>query len=277
MPDLMCLYWTSSGVYPGEGDTSRFPFVDRVREASRAGFKGIGIWHTDLEDTARRLGLKEMRRVLDDHGIRFLEVEFLTDWFLDGEKKRLSDRRRELLLEASTALGAHHVKVGDFDSTPCGLPRLVEAFAELCAEAARAGATIGFEPMPSSMIHALPDCIRMVEEAGAPNGGLCLDISHMTNLGISSEDIRRIPGRRLVCVELNDATLPGSPRHDPARVRRFCGEGDLDIRGFIRAVQDAGYRGPWAVEVFSPELARLPLAQLCERAYVTTAAQFAAG
>ena len=274
MPDLMCLYWTTSGVFPGEGDTSRFSFADRVREAARAGFKGIGIWHTDLEATARKLGFKEMRRILEDHGLRYLEVEFLTDWFVDGEKKRESDKRKQLLLEASAALGAHHVKVGDFDCTPCELPRLVEEFAALCADAARVGATVAFEPMPSSMIHSLPDCLRMVEEAAAPNGGLALDISHMTNLGISTGDIRRIPRGRLVCVELNDTTLPGSPRHDPARVRRFCGEGELDIRGFIRAVQDAGYRGPWAVEVFSPELARLPLPDLSERAYQTTAAQF---
>jgi hypothetical protein len=47
--ELMCLYWTTAGVFPGQGEISRFDFRDRVEAAARAGFKGIGIWHTDLE------------------------------------------------------------------------------------------------------------------------------------------------------------------------------------------------------------------------------------
>jgi hypothetical protein len=47
--ELMNLYWTTAGVFPGCGEISRFDFKDRVQAAARTGFKGIGIWHTDLE------------------------------------------------------------------------------------------------------------------------------------------------------------------------------------------------------------------------------------
>ncbi len=47
--ELMSLFWTTAGVFPGRGEISRFDFKDRVQAAARAGFKGIGIWHTDLE------------------------------------------------------------------------------------------------------------------------------------------------------------------------------------------------------------------------------------
>jgi sugar phosphate isomerase/epimerase len=124
------------------------------------------------------------------------------------------------------------------------------------------------------MIDNLKDSLTMVESAGAKNGGLVLDIVHVVNLGITYEEISDIPLQYLINVELNDGTLPGSPRHDPSRARRFCGEGEFDIRGFIRCINTMGYTGPWAVEVFSEELVGLSLEALNTRAFQTTMAQF---
>jgi sugar phosphate isomerase/epimerase len=272
--ELMTLYWTTAGVFPGAGEISRFDFKDRVETAARAGFTGIGIWHTDLEHVVQQRPLKEMKTLLDDNGIRHVELEFLTDWFLQGARKAESDSRKRRLLEASEALQAKHVKVGDFYNSACPMPRIVEAFAALCKDAANHGATIGFEFMASAMIDNLHDALAMVEAAGAANGGVIVDIVHVVNLGIAYEEIRRIPAHALINVELNDGTLPGSPRHDPSRARRLCGDGEFDIKGFIASVRDTGYTGPWAVEVFSQELTGLSLYELNERAFATTLAQF---
>lgn len=273
--ELMSLFWTTAGIYPMTAEISPFDFRDRVEAAARAGFKGIGIWHSDLEYTLQRRTLPEMKSILDDNGMKYLELEFLTDWFLDGEKKAASDRRKRLLLEANAALGAHHVKVGDFDRTVTPMPRLIEAFATLCKEAEDYGATIAFEFMASSMLNNLKDARTMVESAGAKNGGLAIDIVHVENLGITHAEIAAVPLQHLISVELNDGALPGSPLYDPARARRYCGEGDFDIRGFIAAVRQTGYTNPWAVEVISAELTGLPLDELNTRAYDTTIAQFA--
>jgi sugar phosphate isomerase/epimerase len=272
--DLMTLYWTIAGIFPGVAEISRFDFKDRVEAAAKAGFKGIGIWHTDLEHIQCHRTLKEMKAILDDNGIEHLELEFLTDWFLDGARKAESDSRKRRLLEASAALGAKHIKVGDFYSSACPMPRIIESFAALCTQAEEYGATIGFEFMASAMLNNLQDSLAMVEAAGAKNGGLILDIVHVVNLGITYDQISAIPLQYLINVELNDGALPGSPRHDPSRARRFCGEGDFDIKGFIQCIGDMGYFGPWAVEVFSQELIGLPLEELNARAYDTTIAQF---
>ena len=272
--ELMNLFWTTSGIFPGHGEISPYDFKDRVEAAARAGFKGIGIWHTDLEHITLHRPLKEIKMILDDNGMKHLELEFLTDWFLEGGRKEESDSRKRRLLEASAALGAKHVKVGDFYRSVCPMPRLIEAFAALCSEAAGYGATIGFEMMASSMINNLKDAVSMVVAAGASNGGIILDIVHVANLGITYEEISRIPLQYLVNIELNDGALPGSPLYDPSRVRRFCGEGDFDIRGLIACAQKMGYTGPWAVEVMSDELAQIPLDELSRRAFTTTMAQF---
>ena len=271
---LMTLFWTTSGVFPGDGEMSRFDFKDRVEAAARAGFKGIGLWHTDLEHVMLHRSLKEMKMILDDNDMRYVELEFLTDWFLDGARKAESDSRKRRLLQASAALNAKHVKIGDFYNCTIPMPQVVEAFASLCREAEDYGATIGFEVMGASMINNLPGAIELVETAGAKNGGIILDILQVVNLGMSYDDIRRIPLPHLIGIELNDGTLPGSPRYDPSRARRYCGEGEYDIQGLIRCAQDMGFSGPWAVEVMSKELAVLPLDELNARAYSTTMAQF---
>jgi sugar phosphate isomerase/epimerase len=272
--ELMNLYWTTSGMYPGDGEISRYDFKDRVEAAAKAGFIGIGLWHTDLEHCMLHRSLKEMKSILDDNGIKHVELEFLTDWFVSGYRKEESDSRKKRLLEASQALNAKHVKIGDFYNSSCPMPHIMESFAKLCAEAQNYGATIGFELMGCSMLNTLKDALAMVEAVGARNGGLILDIVQVMNLGITGEQLRRIPLKYLVNVELNDGTLPGSPNHDPSAGRRFCGEGEFDIKGFINCIRGIGYTGPWAVEVMSTELAVLPLDELNARAFKTTIAEF---
>jgi sugar phosphate isomerase/epimerase len=274
--ELMDLFWTTAGIFPGTGEVSRFDFKDRVEAAARAGFTGIGLWHTDLDVILQQRTLHDMKRILDENGIHHVELEFLTDWFLTDARKTESDRQKRQLLQASEALQAKHIKIGDFHNTVCPMPRIIEAFAALCTEAEAYGATIGFEFMASAMIDNLTDARTLVETAGAKNGGLILDIVHVVNLGISYEEISRIPVQYVINVELNDGTLPGSPRHDPSRARRFCGEGEFDITGFITCVTNMGYSGPWAVEVFSNELVGLSLEELNTRAFTTTMAQFEA-
>jgi sugar phosphate isomerase/epimerase len=270
---LMNLYWTTSGVFGGS-EISRFDFKDRVEAAARAGFKGIGIWHTDLEHIMLHRNLREMKMIIDDNGMEYVELEFLTDWFLDGARKAESDNRKKRLFEASEALHAKHVKVGDFYNSPCPMPQIVESFAALCSEAENYGATIGFEIMGCAMIDNIRDALNMVKTAGVKNGGIILDIYQVAHLGMSYEEISGIPLKYLTNIELNDGTLPGSPNHDPSRERRFCGEGDYDIKGFINCIKNMGYIGPWAVEVMSAELAILPLEELCTRAFTTSMAQF---
>lgn len=255
---------------------ARSIFATRVESAARAGFTGFGIWHADLAHVLRARPLTEMKQILDDNGIEYLELEFLTDWFLDGERKRQSDICKKMLLDAAEALRAHHVKVGDFYQETVPMPRLIEAFAELCAEAAERGTRVGFELMPFAMIQTLEDSLRLVEGAGASNGGICLDTWHIVKLKIPYDELRRIPSQYITSVELNDGTFEcsWSLQEDTVNHRRLCGEGEFDVKGFIAAMQDAGYRGAWGIEVLSEELRKWPLERLTTGAFETTMAQF---
>jgi len=275
--ELLASYWTISGGLPHtDREYSPYDFKDRVESASRAGFRGFGIWHADLDHVREKYSLREMKQILDDNGIRHVELEFLGDWFLDGERKKQSDIRKQELFEAAEVLRAYHVKVGDFFQEKCTPERLVESFADLCREAADHGTKIGFELMPFAMIRTLPESLAMVQGAGQPNGGIAFDMWHFAKLGISNEDVSRVPQQYIVSVELNDGTFhcPWSLHEDTINHRRFCGEGEFDVKGFIQSLRKAGYQGPWGIEVLSEEWRNRPLNDVVTHAFSTTIAQF---
>ncbi len=275
--ELLASYWTISGGVPHtDREYSPFDFKDRVESAAKAGFKGFGIWHSDLDHVLEKRSLKEMKQILDDNGLKHIEIEFLTDWFLDGERKKKSDAQRARLLKAAEVLQARHVKVGDFFKEKTPMPRLIESFRALCADAAEHGTRIGFELMPFAMIDTLKETLEMVEGAGAKNGGICLDLWHIVKLGIPYEEVARVPQKYVVSIEINDGTFkcPWSLHEDTINHRRLCGEGEFDVKGFVSIMRKAGYAGAWGIEVLSEELRKKPLAELTARSFKTTMAQF---
>ena len=284
-PELMALYWTVSGpveIHKGR-EWSLFDWRDRCAEAAKVGFAGLGLWHADVSHQLETRSLDEMAKIFRDAGLKYLEVEFLWEFFVpQGQPARAdSDRLRKQLFETAVAFDAHHIKVGNIPETPCELDRLIEEYAALCDDAAQhTHAKVAYEIIPfDPNVHTLEDGLRLVTEAARPNGGLAIDTWHMGKLRIAPEELKRIPGEYLAWVELSDGPVEYMP--DPIdeviNHRRLPGEGEFDIPGYIEACQEAGYGGPWGVEVLSAELRNLPMEEAFQRAYETTAAQFRAG
>jgi sugar phosphate isomerase/epimerase len=278
--ELIASYWTLAGGAEPHTDHeySVFDFKNRVEACAKVGFRGVGIWHADLVHTLKRHSLKEIKRILDDNGMKHIELEFLGDWFLTGEKKMQSDLVKRDLLTAAEALGARHIKVGDFFHTDTPMPQVIDSFAALCKDAAAHGTKVVYELMPFAMIDTLPDTLTMLKGAGQKNGGIIFDLWHLVKMGVPYEEIGSFPLEYFFGVEINDGTFtaPWSLHEDTINHRRLCGEGEFDIRGFLDQVVKAGYRGPIGVEVLNQELRNRPLDELASRSFNTTAAQFSA-
>jgi sugar phosphate isomerase/epimerase len=276
--ELLGSYWTLAG--PAEPHTdheySPWDFKDRVEAAAGAGFKGMGIWHADLDHTLKKRSLKEMKQILSDNGIKHIELEFLGGWFLDGDEKKASDVERKKLLEAAEVLGAHHVKVGHFFKTQATMEKMIESFTALCTDGANHGTRIGFEMMPFCDIDSVDKALELVDGAGAKNGGICLDLWHIDKLKIPHQKVASIPQKYITSIEINDGTFecPWSLHEDTINHRQLCGEGEFDVKGFVAALLKAGYNGPWGIEVLNAELRKKNLDQIVTSAYNTTRAQF---
>lgn len=282
--ELIASYWTIAGdVYPiAPSEISPFPFEKRVEVAARAGYRGLGLLHADLMAVSNRLGHSEMRRILDANGIYHVELEFLSDWYAQGRARTESDMVRKDLLEAAEALSARCIKIApsidepSLDNVALDMPRMIESFAALSREAAKYGTSIALEIMPFSNIRTLSAALELVSTDPQPNGGLYLDIWHMARGGIDYSEVAKIPKQFIKAVELDDADrdVVGTLWDDTRFHRRLCGEGALDIPAFLKATREAGYWGPYAVEIISQEHRRLSLGEEARRSFETTMAQF---
>jgi len=104
--------------------------------------------------------------------------------------------------------------------------------------------------------------------------GRCIvfDLWHLVKLSIPYEEVRQTALKWIVELELNDGTFtaPWSLHEDTINHRRFCGEGEFDVKGFVECIRKKGYAGPWGIEVLSEELRCLPLEVATTQAFQTT-------
>jgi sugar phosphate isomerase/epimerase len=279
LPDLIASYWTVAGdvvpLGPPAEEASPWDLRDRAAAAAAAGFRGMGLMHSDLQQILTRYRPAEVRAILADHDIRHLEFEFVTGWLEDGAAGQAATAMLDDLLAASAELGARHIKIGpDMNAHEWPLPHMVERFAALCARARAAGTAVALEIMPWSNLRTIDQGLAVVAGADAPNGGLLLDIWHLARGGVPYADIRKIPVALIQHVELDDAdaAVTGTLIEDTLDRRRLCGHGALDVPAFLREIRRVGYAGPMGVEILSIEHRRRPLAEAAVVAFDSTLA-----
>jgi sugar phosphate isomerase/epimerase len=282
-PALIATCWTSAGDAAPlrEDETSPVPLAGRITAIAETGWQGIGLVHADLLAARDTIGYVELSRMIREAGIGIVEVEFLNDWWTTGEERAVSDLVRAELFEAATALDAHHIKVGaGLAEDPLPLATIASAFRDLADEAADAGVRLALEATPFSHLRTTPEAVEVVTSSDSPAAGLMIDIWHTHKTGLSHDDLWKIlPIERVVSVEVDDGFDRTNDTifdvvDDTINHRTYCGRGDFDAATFIRRALDAGYQGPWGVEIISDEHRRTPVLDGLRTARSTTLDSF---
>jgi sugar phosphate isomerase/epimerase len=282
-PALIATCWTSAGdAAPLRDDeTSPVPLAQRITAIAETGWQGIGLVHADLIAARDTIGYAELSRMIRDAGIGIVEVEFLNDWWTTGEERAISDLLRAELFEAATALGACHIKVGaGLAEEPLPLGVMVSAFRGLADEAADAGVRLALEATPFSHLRTTPEAVEVVTSSDSPAAGLMIDIWHTHKTGLSHDDLWKVvPMERVFAVEADDGFDRTNATvfdvvDDTINHRTYCGRGDFDTATFIRRTIDAGYDGPWGVEIISDEHRRTPVLEGLRTARTTALESF---
>jgi len=278
VPDLLASYFTIAGDHPPSLATGASPHSlrDRIEAAARAGYTGFGFYASDLSASLESLNWADIRALLAGNGIRHVEVECLRNWFADGELRAASDAERLLLLEAAGELGAFQMKIGGGLAGRWTAHDMTDPFGALCDAAAKAGTRVSLEMVPFSVVMDLATALAIVEGAGRANGGLILDFWHLDRAGVTPEEIAALPPERLFGVELCDAPreVEGTMLEDTWKRRRFCGDGDVDIAGYLAAIDGLGFTGPFGCEVISDAVRAMTLDDAARRSHDTAAAMF---
>lgn len=280
--ELLAAYWTLAGdVYPGAPtEVSPFSLQSRAEIAGKVGYTGMGLVHADLMHYAGSIGYKAMKNILNDNGIRHVEVEFLSDWFCPAgdPRRKASDEARSELMEAAAELGARNLKVSPalMEEKPADVDALAEEFTRLCEQARAFGTDVIMEMMPFTNVRTIDTAMAIIGKADQPNGGLLLDIWHLVRGGMDYSEIAKIPAKFYKGIELDDADkeIVGTLFEDTRFQRRLCGQGSFDIPRFLRESHKAGFNAPYyGVEIINEKFRKQPLDVMAKTSYETTMAE----
>lgn len=235
-------------------------FAEKLRAIAAAGFDGLEIFEQDF--ISFDLSPADIREMVADHGLEIMLFQPFRDFegLPDGPLRRRSFARAERKFDLMNQLGTDLILVCSsvHPESLGGIDRCARDFAELGDLAKKFGVRVGYEALAwGRHIDDHRDAWEVVRRAGHDSVGLILDSFHTLGRGIDLESIRRIPGDKIFFVQLADAPLIAMDllywsRH----FRNMPGEGDLDLAGFMEAVEATGYNGPISLEIFNDQFRR---------------------
>jgi sugar phosphate isomerase/epimerase len=245
------------------------PFRTLVEAAAAGAFAGLSLWPAPTYQRARSEGHSDadLRAMLADHGLVVNDVDARIAWVGPddpGPPYREEPSERELFA-AAEALGARCCNVllasGSAISQEPGAAGLLDAatevFAGICDRAAAHGLVATLEFSPGSAVRNSGTALAIAQGSGRPNAGILLDTWHCHHGPTSFEDLRALPGSRVLAVQLSDvpAVPPADLAHATRRARLVPGEGAFDWTGFLDILSEIRSRAPLTVEVLNDELA----------------------
>src|SRR5262249_36853319 len=128
-----------------------------------------------------------------------------------------------------------------------------EQLSVIADEARDRGLTVAYEALAwGTHVNDYAHAWQIVERAGHPALGLCLDSFHILARGTSLDPIAAIPAEKLFMLQLADAPRLRMDELQWSRhFRCFPGQGAFDLTSFLGRVLTAGYGGPWSLEIFN--------------------------
>jgi 4-hydroxyphenylpyruvate dioxygenase len=228
--------------------------LEKLEAIAAAGFKAVEIFENDL--IAHPGSPSEVRRICADLGLAIITCQPFRDFEGLPEPRRKgafdrAERKFDLLQELGTDL--LFVCSSLSPEAMGGIDRLAADFAELGQRAARRGLRVGYEALAwAKHVNDYRDAWEIVRRAAEPNVGAVLDSFHILSKGLDLAVIRTMPKDRIFLVQVADAPklqmdLLSWSRH----WRCLPGQGELDLAGFMAALETTGYDGHLSLEIFN--------------------------
>jgi sugar phosphate isomerase/epimerase len=212
-------------------------------------------------DQVHGVGLAEAARIVSQNGIRLsghCRGGFFPAPDAEGRKKAIEDNRRAV--DEAAAMNADclvlvvgGLPVGSKDMR--GARQMVEdGMAELLPYARAASIPLAIEPLhpfyaaDRACINTLKQSLDLCDKLG-DGTGVAIDVYHVWWDPELEEQVARA-GRngQILAHHICDWLVPTK---DPLNDRGMMGDGVIDLKGFRRMIEAAGFFGPQEVEIFS--------------------------
>jgi sugar phosphate isomerase/epimerase len=242
------------------GDLEQF-----VKLASEYGFGAIDAGGGELEELIAKHGKEGTASFLREHGVQIGSIGLAPQWRTTEEDFRAGLSRLVKDAEAAAALGCtacctYVLPATDFNAAH--FMALATRRLRTCAQILGAyGISLGLEfvgphhlrtAWKNPFIWDLNSTLDWIETIGERNVGLLFDAYHWYTNELTLADIYKLSPAQITHVHINDAPdVPVSEVLDNGRL--YPGEGVIDLGGFLKALNEIGYKGVISQEILTKQ------------------------
>jgi 2-keto-myo-inositol isomerase len=243
-----------------------YSLEEDLKAAGAAGFEGVEIWSSKLDQYLESHSVDDLRCLLEDNG---LEVGALCPYSLVCFGEETGEDRLKQAAEISAELDCETLLVCP-DSPPEGMGvydafrKAGERAAQRAEDIALFGVDLAIEPLGGHPFVPGPmEAIRIIDEADHPGVGLMMDTFHYYKSGVGLADIGAIPIELLKIVHVNNCEeLPRNELTDKHRL--YLDEGAIPLQAMFGILKAMRYQGFLSVEIFRDEYWAKPAEEIAK-------------
>jgi sugar phosphate isomerase/epimerase len=248
-----------------EFTTWPWSFEQDVEAYARLGVEAIEVCEFKLGDQPEPARVREQLGLIAQHNLSISSVQPSIRTLFPSQSQpapenvaeRMARFRQTIELFGDLAVGVPFVTNtgippnGNIEEVLRTAAREYRALADFAAEH---GVRVALEPLNAaimnveSSIWTVQQGMAVVEAVDRPNFGICLDVWNIWQNAHVEEAIRAC-GDRIFVVQLSDWRTPRSYQD-----RLIVGQGEIPLPPLLRAIHESGFRGPYAVEIFSGDV-----------------------
>lgn len=251
-----------------EATTMPSTFVQDVEDFAAAGAGCMEVWLTKLENAVAASPPGDLRKRIEDKGIRLAAASYQGGLLLaQGEARAAHFDHFKRRLNLCQEFGIETILlVADFVQkvSPIDLERAVVSLKQAAQWAAGFGVRLALEFRGSDTFCAsLDTALLLVRHCQEPNVGINFDVFHFYKGPSKLEDLDLLTKDDLAFVQLCDvAGVPRELMSDSDRV--LPGDGDFHLQPIVERLRQIGYDGWVSLELFNPILWQSKPTQLVE-------------
>lgn len=234
------------------------PLTEQIELIGKAGYDGIEPWVRQIDDHVKNGGsLKDLRKQLEDHGLKVESAIGFANWIVDDDEKRrqgLENARRDMDLVAQ--LGGTRIAAPPAGATRGGKLDLFKA-AQRYHALLEVGREMGVTPQLevwgfSENLSRLGETALVAIESGHPDACILPDVYHIYKGGSDFAGLELIDGGAIPCFHMND--YPADPPRESIadRDRVYPGDGVAPLTKILRTLVSTGFTGVLSLELFNP-------------------------
>ena len=195
----------------------------------------------------------DLKRVFRENGIRPMTIHARFGGprdlsVIDEDARRRAVAEARASVDLAVSLDAPMIVVHASaepilpDERPRRIAQARKSLAELAEYCRKAGRRIAVELLPRTCLgHSVDELFELMRDIDQDTIGACLDVNHLMDRYRALPEVVRRLGNRLLTLHLSDYDGVDEKHQSP-------GEGVIDWKAFLGALQAIGYTGPFNYE-----------------------------